>query len=224
MNVEIRQTEDGSSTLYVPELDETYHSIHGAIQESRHVFIEAGLKKLLLEASSSKKSIKVFEVGFGTGLNALLSLIEINDRDISLEYQSIELYPLQDIVVNQLNYSNALEDNKNYFNQLHESPWGIKVDITKKFKLHKINQSFLEFNTSDKFDLIFFDAFGPSKQSDLWAKDVLNKCYQMLHTSGVLVTYSAKGQLKRDLKDLGFIVEALPGPPGKAQMTRAIKV
>ena len=224
MKVEIKQTEDGSSTLYVPELDETYHSIHGAIQESRHVFIEAGLKKLLLEADPSKKSIKVFEVGFGTGLNALLSLIEMNGRDISLEYQSIELYPLEDIVVSQLNYSSALEDNKDYLLQLHESPWGIKVDITKQFKLHKINQSFIEFDTADKFDLIFFDAFGPSKQSDLWAKDILKKCYQMLPPAGVLVTYSAKGQLKRDLKDLGFIVEALPGPPGKAQMTRASKV
>ena len=124
MKVEIKHTEDGSATLYVPELDETYHSTHGAIQESRHVFIEAGLKKLLSEADSSKKSIKVFEVGFGTGLNALLSLKEMNDRDISLEYQSIELYPLEDIVVSQLNYSSALEDNNNHFLQLHESPLG----------------------------------------------------------------------------------------------------
>jgi tRNA U34 5-methylaminomethyl-2-thiouridine-forming methyltransferase MnmC len=224
VKVELKQTEDGSSTLYVPELDETYHSTHGAIQESRHVFIEAGLKKLLLEAGSSKKSIKVFEVGFGTGLNALLSLIEVNGGDISLEYQSIELYPLQDIVIGQLNYSSALEDNKSYFQHIHESPWEIKVDITDQFKLYKINQSFIEFDTADKFDLIYFDAFGPSKQSELWAKDILKKCYQMLHPAGVLVTYSAKGQLKRDLKDLGFKVEALPGPPGKAQMTRAIKL
>ena len=102
--------------------------------------------------------------------------------------------------------------------------WGVCVDITKQFKLYKINQSFIEFDTADKFDLIFFDAFGPSKQSDLWAKDILKKCHQMLYHGGILVTYSAKGQLKRDLKDLGFRVEALPGPPGKAQMTRASKV
>lgn len=223
MKIEVKQTEDGSSTLYVPELDETYHSTHGAIQESRHVFIEAGLRQLL-EADSPKSPIRVFEVGFGTGLNALLSLIEVNGGNISVEYQSIELYPLQDIVVRQLNYPNVLEDHNDYFLQLHESPWEIKVDITSQFKLLKTKQSFIEFDTPDKFDLLFFDAFGPSKQSDLWTKDILNKCHQMLCPGGILVTYSAKGQLKRDLKDIGFSVETLPGPPGKAQMTRAIKL
>lgn len=218
MKVEHFLTEDGSSSLRVPELDETYHSSHGAIQESNHVFIEAGLKAAL----KHQKVLKIFEVGFGTGLNAFLTLNSIKPDEI-IHYSAIDLYPLGEESYNKLNYASLINRPNNQLLTLHEAPWGLACEIAENFFLNKIHGSFMDYNLDETFNLIYFDAFGPEKQPELWSLAVLKKCFDMLEKGGIFVTYSAKGQVKRDLRDLGFTVESLPGPPGKFQMTRAIK-
>lgn len=212
-------TDDGSSSLRVRVLNETYHSSHGAVQESRHVFINSGL----LKALSTKTDIKVFEVGFGTGLNAILTLKGI-PKSVKVEYTTIELYPLDESILGDLNYPEKLGVSKETFLKLHHTPWNQVNIISPNFSILKINESLLNFETNTNYDLIYFDAFGPDKQPEMWSIEILRKCYEMLNDNGVFVTYSAKGQLKRDLKALGFQVESLPGPPGKYQMTRATKV
>ena len=218
MKVEHFLTEDGSSSLRVPELDETYHSSHGAIQESNHVFIDAGLKAAL----KHQKMLKIFEVGFGSGLNAFLTLNSIEPDEI-IHYATIDLNPLGEESYSKLNFASLINRPNNEFLTLHEVPWGVPCEITENFLLNKNQGSFTDYQVDETFNLIYFDAFGPDKQPELWASDVLKKCFDMLESGGIFVTYSAKGQVKRDLRDLGFTVESLPGPPGKFQMTRAIK-
>ena len=222
MKVELVKTDDGSSSLYVPELDETFHSTHGAIQESKHVFIEAGLNHWL-QSNRGIQSIKIFEVGLGTGLNVLLTYMYLANKEIRCDYEAIELNPLSDDVIHQLNYQNVLDAPLDAFENIHAAPWEKAIPLTEQFLLKKIHASFLTFSSTQQFDLIYFDAFGPSKQSDLWNMEIITKCHDMLHSGGVFVTYSAKGQLKRDLKEAGFNLDVLAGPPGKLQMTRAIK-
>ena len=214
-------TEDGSHSLQVPELDETYHSSHGAIQESAHVFIKNGLKHWLIE--NQKKEVSIFEVGFGTGLNALLTALKAAELDVQVNYQSIELYPLPNEISAQLNYAKQLSCEQQVFQKLHTSRWEERIEISKKFTLHKTKDSFKDFEPNTTYDLIYFDAFAPSKQPEMWSYKIIEKCYPMLNPNGIFVTYSAKGQLKRDLKKAGFSVESLPGPPGKFEMVRAIK-
>jgi tRNA U34 5-methylaminomethyl-2-thiouridine-forming methyltransferase MnmC len=210
-------TEDGSHTLYLPEMDEHYHSVHGAIQESNHVFIKAGLDLCPAEAP------RIFEVGFGTGLNAFLSAIEAEKRDISIRYSSIELYPLPAVQATQLNYPQLLGHN-DIFSRLHESQWDQWQKITPWFELKKINADMGKVVfTDDCFDLIFFDAFAPNKQADLWQPTVFAMLYKHLSPGGMLVTYCAKGVVRRMLLQAGFTVERLPGPPGKHEMLRAVK-
>ena len=217
-------TEDGSHTIYIPELDETYHSTHGAIRESTYVFIEQGLKYVAGRGSVEK--IRIFEVGFGTGLNALLSALYTKKKRISMEYESIEAFPLNRSEVQKLNYAGLIKQfrSKEIFQKIHESPWGKWIDISSGFQLRKINLKLQDYKVKEQFDLCFFDAFAPSKQPEMWTKEILEKMYALLTTNGVLVTYCAKGQLKRDLKSMGFEVETLPGPPGKFEMVRAIKI
>ncbi len=219
MKREIKITSDGSHTLYVPELDEHYHSIHGAIQESMHVFITNGIQSLF------KSPIKVLEVGFGTGLNALLTAIWSNKENIEVHYIGIESTPLEMKLNESLNYSQKLDGHESttYFDKIISSNWHVKTNIHDNFTLNKIASRIQDYRTDDKFDIIYFDAFGPEVQEELWELRVLKNIYELLNNNGIFVTYCAKGQLKRDLKELGFKVESLPGPPGKREMTRAVK-
>lgn len=218
---ELKITEDGSHTLFIPSLDETYHSSHGAIQESMHVFIAAGLKYI------KNKEIKILEVGFGTGLNAFLTLLEANKSETSINYISLEAFPLEMSLVKQLNYTSELKLEGNVvalYNRLHEVEWESLQHITNEFKLKKLKIKLDCFKASEKFDIIYFDAFAPQFQPEMWTVNVFEKMYNCLNNNGVLVTYCAKGIVKRALKEVGFKIESIPGPPGKREMTRAHKI
>ncbi len=212
-------TEDGSHTLYLEGLDETYHSKHGAIQEAMHVFIAAGLNH------KTAAKLNILEIGFGTGLNAFLTLKESNNRAIS--YTSLEAFPLKEEIIAQLNYAKELDliaADKELFEKMHEVEWGEYQEITTQFHLNKIEVELANYSASEKFDLIYFDAFGPRVQPEMWEKEIFEKMYDVLCDNGVLVTYCAKGSVKRTLKEVGFEIESLPGPPGKREMTRAKKI
>lgn len=223
--MEIRVTHDGSHTLYSPLLNENYHSIHGAMDESVHVFIEAGLKPVLQE----KKGIYLLEIGFGTGLNAWLSICNVQRYfpDHLVSYVAIEPYPVPAEIISQLNYthvSNTFASMDSLYSQLHEVPWERESKILKdQFHLRKFPVTLSDFKPYWLFDLIYYDAFAPSKQPEMWEKALFQKIYDMTVPGGMLVTYCAKGQFKRDLKEVGWEVESLPGPMGKREMTRAIK-
>ncbi|MCF6353181.1 MAG: tRNA (5-methylaminomethyl-2-thiouridine)(34)-methyltransferase MnmD [Cyclobacteriaceae bacterium] len=214
-------TEDGSHSLQVPAMNETYHSSHGAIQESNHVFIKNGLDYWF--GKNQEKELNIFEVGFGTGLNALLTLQKGVQVNVKINYTSIEPHPLNTDLTNQLNYAQQIGIGQAVFQQLHSCAWEEFTAITSNFSLTKINAAFVDVATINKVDLIYYDAFAPSKQPEMWAYELIEKCYAMLNKNGVFVTYSAKGQLKRDLKQAGFSVESLQGPPGKFEMVRARK-
>ena len=220
MNRKIIVTEDKSKTLLIPALNETYHSIHGALNESMHVFIQTGYQFLL-----PRKEMKIFEMGFGTGLNALVTLNEAFQSNTSVEYHSLEKYPITLDEINALNFE-SLEhlENAFYFKGLHDCDWGNIHAITPFFNLLKMHEDLLSIHLADAFyDLIYFDAFGPGTQADLWTSSVMAKMYKTLKPGGVLVTYCAQGQFKRNLKEAGFDIENLPGPAGKREITRAIK-
>jgi tRNA U34 5-methylaminomethyl-2-thiouridine-forming methyltransferase MnmC len=222
-NIQLIQTSDGSSSLLNVALNETYHSTHGAIQESAHVFIKNGLQ-FFIEKNHSN-SVSIFEVGFGTGLNALLALLFSQENKVQINYTSIEAFPVDWETASQLNYPDQLKrDTQNYFQQLHQAEWEKKTKITETFSLFKVKTSIQNFELSpNQFDIIFFDAFAPTKQPEMWTLQVLEKIVLATKSGGVFVTYCAKGQLKRDLKSLGMVVESLTGPPGKREMVRAIK-
>ncbi len=217
-------TEDGSHTIYIPAIDETYHSVHGAIQESNYVFIEQGLRHLI--AKEKVGEIKIFEVGFGTGLNALLSATNAKNLDITIKYESLELYPLNEKEILQLNYAELLSHPlaKSLFSNIHGASWGEWTKISESMIIQKLKVSIQDYQVEDKFDLCYFDAFAPNKQPEMWTIEILRKIYSLLNKHGVFATYCAKGQLKRDLKQVGFEVETLPGPPMKLQMVRATKI
>ncbi|MGM0580284.1 MAG: tRNA (5-methylaminomethyl-2-thiouridine)(34)-methyltransferase MnmD [Bacteroidota bacterium] len=222
-NIKIITTEDGSHSLYHEGLKETYHSFHGALQESIYVFIEKGLR-FWRTKSGLPKQVNIFEVGFGTGLNALLAAQFAIENEVKINFTTIEPFPLDMEIINQLNYAVSIgqEDLKVVFEQLHTCEWGRIVEINPYFSIHKIKTKLEDFKTDERFDVLFFDAFAPSKQAELWTADLLQKCFNLLKDGGVYTTYSAKGQLKRDLKSVGFEVETLPGPPGKKEMVRGI--
>lgn len=217
----IQTTSDGSHTVAVPELQVTYHSIHGAIQESMHVFIEAGLKPLLKQ----DETIHIFEMGFGTGLNALLSLQQVLQVNQKIFYYAVELFPLQSFEYQELNYAEQLKDDslQSYFLQMHECEWEKDIAIHPLFTLHKTNQSLLSISTNQLFNLIYFDAFSPNAQPELWTQQVFEQMFQLLQKKGVLVTYCSKGDVRRTMLAAGFTVEKLKGPPGKREMIRAAK-
>jgi tRNA U34 5-methylaminomethyl-2-thiouridine-forming methyltransferase MnmC len=211
-------TEDGSHSIFSTKYKVPYHSRHGAIIETKHVFIEAGLKPML-----QKKALGVLDIGFGTGLNAFMSLLESNKNSSSIYYEAIEAYPLQKEVVNQFNYAQELHAKQETFIQLHTTEWNKEHSLTDKFTFKKQLNTFEEFTSSNYFDVIYYDAFAPSAQPTLWETGLLAKMYSLLNPNGVLVTYCAQGQFKRNLKAVGFSIEPLPGPPGKREMTRARK-
>lgn len=218
MRTIIELTADGSHTLFVPELNEHYHSVNGAIQESKHVYIEAGLKQI------QKNQISIFEVGFGTGLNALLTLQENerNENKLQIHYTTIEAFPLSEIITKNLNYP----DEKGILIDLHSAQWNALKQITPFFHLYKMEESLLNitFDSIDKkFDLIYFDAFAPDKQPEMWTQNIFNKLYNQCNQNAIVVTYCAKGSVRRMLQYAGFFVERIPGPPGKREMLRATK-
>lgn len=220
-HVKIITTSDGSHSLLNETLNETYHSQHGAVQESLHVFIEHGLK-FWMDRNSGKKA-NIFEVGFGTGLNALLSIRTLEDLPGLIHYTSIETFPLDRTLWSALNYTTGEE--VQLFEDLHRANWNEDVPITERFVLKKINASLLEMKLSPHaYDIIYFDAFAPNKQPEMWTANILSKIFEAMKSDSVFVTYCAKGQLKRDLRNLGLTVETLPGPPGKKEMVRALKI
>lgn len=218
MNRKIIITEDGSHSLQVPELQETYHSIHGAIQESQHVFIKNGLQAL------RGNNINIFEMGFGTGLNALLSYLLCHSKQQSLSYTSIEKYPLSMEEAKQLNFPEQLEQNRSFFDRMHTAEWDSTSVIEPDFKLTKIKADLSGTELEGSYDIIFFDAFSPDIQPNLWTIEVMSKMHKLLRSGGLFVTYSAKGQVRRNLQEVGFTVERLSGPPGKREMIRATKI
>jgi len=217
---EIVKTSDGSNTLFVPELDETYHSTHGALQESLHVFVKEGL-----QFRSELKEVSILEVGFGTGLNALLSFIEADKTHKEIQYTSLEAFPLDWEVVERLNYMNLVQSQAyaEPFKKMHTCEWEFYLEISSFFCLRKLKVKLQEVHFENEFDLIYFDAFAPRVQPDLWTEEIFTSMYKALKPKGVLVTYCAKGTVKRALKAVGFELQSIPGPPGKREMSRAIK-
>lgn len=228
----IEKTEDGSATLYVPELDEHYHSTKGAHTESQHIFIDMGLK------ASAASSPQILEVGFGTGLNAWLTLLEAERSGREVCYTGLELYPLEWSVVEQLNYLSESEQiiingetlsAIELFKQLHMLPWNEAVRITPHFTLKKVQTDFRSWCTAEEreantFSVVYFDAFAPEKQPEMWSQNLFDALYRLLSPEGKLTTYCAKGAVRRMLQAAGFVVERLQGPPGgKREILRANK-
>jgi tRNA U34 5-methylaminomethyl-2-thiouridine-forming methyltransferase MnmC len=216
-------TEDGSSSISIPKINVTYHSVHGAIQESNHVFIEAGLKSVRPLVTASR--INIFEMGFGAGLNALLTLIESEKSEQKIYYETIELLPLNNEEIKSLNYCEQLRRNdlQKIFEQMHYCDWEKEITITHNFIFKKIKTSLLNFQTSESFELIYFDAFDPNIQPELWTKEIFEKMFSILNPGGILVTYSSKGEVRRAMQAIGFSVEKIQGPQGKREIIRAGK-
>jgi len=210
-------TSDGSHSFFVPELNETYHSKLGAITEAKHVFIKNGLM------AANKKKVNILEVGFGTGLNALLTLQKTKQQNLNIFYNSLEPHPLEKQEYIKLNFAVLLNCPQEDFINLHKSGWGKEIKLSENFTLYKTEESVRNFETEKKFDIIYFDAFAPEKQTEMWTKTVFEKMYFLLKENGFLVTYCAKGVVKRTLKSVGLEVETLEGPPGKREMIRANK-
>ena len=220
MKKQIIHTADGSSSIYLPELDEHYHSRHGAIQEAYHVFIRMGL-----DLFEDKSSVRILEMGFGTGLNCFITFLEARRRELEVQYTGIEAFPLQPDLVRELRHvkqlgAGAFED---AYELLHASPWESVVDIRDDFRLLKREARFEDICYEESFDLVYFDAFGARVQPELWEERIFRSMFLALDREGVLVTYAAKGSVRRAMQSVGFEVERLPGPPGKREMLRARK-
>ncbi len=214
-------TADGSHTLLNTALHETYHSIHGALQESKHVFIHRGLD--FVSKSLGKSTINILEVGFGTGLNTLLTLQQSRTDSLTIQYTTLETFPVEEEIWSQLNYVESAEA-KEQFEKLHRAIWNEAENIYSDFILKKLHTTLQRVELeSNRYDLIYFDAFAPNKQPEMWELPMLQKIVDAMKPGGLFVTYCAKGQLKRDLKSAGLIVETLQGPPGKREMVRAVK-
>lgn len=212
-------TEDGSHTLFVPELGEHYHSVHGAIKESDYIFIKCGLN------SFKTDPVRIFEVGFGSGLNAFLTAVEAFAQKREISYSAIEKYPLPESLINALNYKDFFpHESGSLFERIHSAKWNIMEVISDTFTLYKIEGDLIQHDIKGSFDLIYFDAFGPDKQPEMWSEDVFEKISGITASNGIVVTYSAKGTVQRMLKKYGFDVTLLPGPPGKRQIIRAVKI
>ena len=213
-------TDDGSHSLFVPELNENYHSTHGAKQEAEHIFI----KDALAYASEKIKSLNILEIGFGTGLNAFLSLQYARANNLEINYYGIEKYPIIEKEYRALNFPSSREGEQAVFMKLHEAIWEQTANIESCFKLKKNQADFKEMNLpSDYFDVVYFDAFGPDVQPELWSVEIFQIIHKSMKIGGVMTTYSVKGDVRRAMKSVGFEVKKIPGPPGKREITRAIK-
>ncbi len=217
-NIEKIVTEDGSHSFYVPQIDEHYHSNKGAIQESKHIFIGEALLK------HPKKELNILEVGFGTGLNAFLTYITAEKEQKKIRYVGLEKYPLDFLDIKDLNYYKLINNTKkDIFRELHSVQWNKFVEISDFFELKKSSVDFTKVRLTEQFDIIYFDAFSPEKQPEMWSEKMFEKLYHSTNFNGILVTYSVKGVVKRALKNVGFNVEKRPGPPGKREILVAIK-
>ena len=216
---EIIETADGSTTIHIPEWNEQYHSKHGAIQEAYHVFIKNGLSHY------KDDKVNILEIGLGTGLNCFITYLEAIKSKLEIDYVGVEAYPIGNDEVGQLNYVSELNAkiHESIFQKIHSEAWGGKVVLNAAFSLTKRQQFFGEINDENEFDLIYFDAFGARVQPELWTVEIFRIMFQALKKNGVLVTYSAKGSVRRAMLEVGFEVERLPGPPGKREMLRAVK-
>ena len=221
MNTEIEITADGSATIYVPHLDEHYHSVKGALTESLHIFRDCAF----MHATSTDAPLRVLEIGFGTGLNALLSALQ---SDISQHYHTLELYPLSKEIIDSTDYHKAVDNDQapTLFAAIHSAEWNKAIAITPSFTLEKIECDYTDPSTSfpQGIDVVYFDAFAPEKQPEMWAEGPLRRIYDAMNPGGVLTTYCAKGEIRRRLQSIGFVVERLAGPPGgKREILRATK-
>lgn len=217
--MELEQTADGSYTLYVPELDEHYHSVKGALTESQHIFIEMGLKH------SPTPEPRILEIGLGTGLNAFLTLLAAEEMQRKVHYTGIERYPLAEETLRQLDYPGIIgkKHEEDYY-AIHQAPWEKETNLSPWFTLHKIEGDFTRHTFQKGYDIIYFDAFAPEKQPEMWEQSLFNTLYNVLNKGGILTTYCAKGVVRRMLQTAGFTVERLPGPPGgKREILRATK-
>ena len=217
--MKLEQTADGSYTLYVPELDEHYHSVKGALTESQHVFIDMGLKH------SSAACPRILEIGLGTGLNCFLTLLQAEEDQRKVHYTGIERFPLDMDTIRQLDYPSLIgrghEDD--YF-AIHQAAWEEEVELSPWFTLHKVEGDFTRYSFEGGYDLIYFDAFAPEKQPEMWSQSLFDSLYRLLNEGGILTTYCAKGVVRRMLQSAGFTVERLPGPPGgKREILRGTK-
>lgn len=215
--IRIITTEDGSHSLFDDKLNETYHSTRGARGESLHVFIKEGLGHWFSE--NRKEEIRILEVGLGTGLNAFLTYLWAEENQQKIHLISLEPFPLEKKIYESLNYFNTDEEKKVLL-QVHESEWESEVSISPFFKLFKTTTKLEDFSTLKFFDIVYFDAFAPSKQPEVWSLENLKKCFNFLHPTGILTTYCAQGQFKRNLAEAGFEVETLQGAMGKKEMVR----
>ncbi|MEN8116335.1 MAG: tRNA (5-methylaminomethyl-2-thiouridine)(34)-methyltransferase MnmD [Bacteroidota bacterium] len=220
MELRVINTGDGSKTLYLPDMGEQYHSVNGAVTESEYVFIEKGYRH------HKSNNITVFEVGFGTGLNCLLTALEAEKQKRRTIYYTIEKYPLGTDIIEALNYGDIIsEEAELIFDEIHKAPWNQEIKISDYFTLLKIEENLLTsgLNEIKNCDVIYFDAFAPDKQPDMWQPKIFNRIYSFCAENAIFVTYSAKGEVRRQLNTAGFEMERLPGPPGKMQMLRGTK-
>ena len=216
-------TDDGSHSIISEQFNESYHSRHGALKESLHVFINAGLKAL-----NAKESLNILEVGLGTGLNVWLTLLENKNLGKTINFTGIEPYPISEEMAQSLNYPAVAENsgdstNQESFLKIHTEAWETPISLNENFTLTKLKTTLENFSTDQKFDLVYFDAFAPNAQPELWTEAIFQQVFDLMAPGGIMVTYCAKGTVKRGLKAIGFTVETLEGPPGKREMTRAVK-
>lgn len=209
------ETHDGSHSIRVEEMNETYHSIHGALQEAKHVFLKEAFYQ-------TEEEVCILEVGFGTGLNTFLTMLEAHKTARKVYYVGIEKFPVHNDMLRTLNYGDLLNEPE-WFDEIHSLNWNVELPVSDYFTLTKLKEDIVNVDYHELFDIIYFDAFAPDKQPEMWSKEVFTKMYSALKPGGILVTYCAKGQVKRDLKAVGFTVETVKGPPGKREMTRARK-
>jgi len=226
-NRKIIQTADGSHTIYLDDIDETYHSNNGAINEAIHIFIKNGLSKITYGNGFAvqKTEINILEIGFGTGLNTFLSLLHAENNNLTINYTSIEKYPVKLSEVEKLNYPELLKADKSLFLKLHNSDWDKVVEISKKFNLHKIKADLQEYvyQSDIKIDVVYFDAFSPKVQEEMWTVDIFKKIYEIMNKDAIFCTYSSAGVVKRNLRSAGFKVKRLSGPKGKFHILNAFK-
>ncbi|MCL2072789.1 MAG: tRNA (5-methylaminomethyl-2-thiouridine)(34)-methyltransferase MnmD [Marinilabiliaceae bacterium] len=216
--LEIILTEEGTTTLYRSDIEEHYHSIYGAVQESMHVFIVAGLKQICA------KRLKILEIGFGTGLNVLLTMLNADNKTI--EYHAIEKYPLNEDIIEKINYPKYLLgiDNEKWYKKIHENKWNHNYHVEPWFFLKKIHADILDYHFETKYDLVYFDAFAPNKQPELWDIEIFKKIYDSMNENAILTTYCSKGAVRRAMIQAGFNVEKVPGPNKKREMLVSKKV
>lgn len=222
MKRSIITTADGSKTIQIEDWNEHYHSTHGALQEAKHVYIETGLHEFI-NRYPQQKQLSILEIGFGTGLNAMLTATNELAKQKLITYHGIEAYPVSDEELKALDYDTLVPSSSLVFDKLHNTSWGIEHKISTNFTLLKRQEFFSDLEDVNAFDIVYFDAFGPRVQPELWTTHIFKCMYRAMRPQGILVTYSAKGSVRRALQEVGFLVERLPGPPGKREMLRAIK-